>query len=182
MSRLLNEKEIKYHSYILEHTTNVGNAYYWLYKNKIITDENNEINNLIIAHDESKFSKYEFSQYANYFYGEKTEKVKEDFDYAWLHHIHNNPHHWQYWVLINDDDGTKALEMPYEYVIEMICDWWSFSFKQGNLKEIFNWYENHKAKMILHENTRKLVEEILGRIKEKLWWLLFQFGYLSFYQ
>ena len=58
--------------------------------------------------------------------------------------------------------------MPYEYVVEMICDWWSFSFKQGNLKEIFNWYENHKAKMILHENTRKLVEEILGRIKEKL--------------
>ena len=168
MSILLNEKEIKYNSYLLEHTTNVQNAYYWLYKNKIITDKNNEINNLVISHDDSKFLKCEFSQYADYFYGEKTEKVKKDFEYAWLHHIHNNPHHWQYWVLINDEDGTYALEMPYKYVIEMICDWWSFSFKQGNLKEIFNWYEKNKQNMILHENTRKLVEEILERVKEKL--------------
>lgn len=158
----------KYTDYIGEHRGNVEKAYKWLLKNGIIEDKHYLILGQVCMHDDSKYSRYEFDQYADYFYGERNEQVKKDFDYAWLHHIHNNPHHWQYWVLINDDDGTKALEIPYKYVVEMICDWWSFSFKQGNLKEIFNWYENHKAKMILHENTRKLVEEILERIKEKL--------------
>ena len=50
----------------------------------------------------------------------------------------------------------------------MISDWWSFSFKTGDLKEIFNWYDSHKKNMILHKNTRKLVEDILTKIKKIL--------------
>lgn len=57
--------------------------------------------------------------------------------------------------------------MPYQYVIEMICDWWSFSFNSDNLYEIFDWYEKHKG-MVLHEKTRALVEDILSRIKVEL--------------
>ena len=57
--------------------------------------------------------------------------------------------------------------MPENYVIEMICDWWSFSFKTGNLYEIFDWYEKHKG-MVLHEKTRKLVEDTLNKIKKVL--------------
>ena len=83
-------------------------------------------------------------------------------------HIHANPHHWQHWVLINDEDGTKALEIPEEYVIEMICDWWSFSHKTGELEEIFKWYDSHKANMIMHKNSKKLVEDYLKKIKEAL--------------
>ena len=49
----------------------------------------------------------------------------------------------------------------------MICDWWSFSFRNNKLDEIFDWYERHKT-MKLHEKTRKLVEDILGKIKEEL--------------
>ena len=66
------------------------------------------------------------------------------------------------------DEGIYALEMPKEFVYEMICDWWSFSHKTGNLYEIFDWYKAHSKKMILHENTRKLVEEILDKIKSEL--------------
>ena len=51
---------------------------------------------------------------------------------------------------------------------EMICDWWAFSWAKGNLHEIFKWYDEHKKYMKLHTNTRKKVEDILGRIKEKL--------------
>ena len=58
--------------------------------------------------------------------------------------------------------------MPPEYVYEMIADWWSFSFKSGNLREIFSWYEKHVPGMILHPKTKNLVEGILGQIKEKL--------------
>ena len=155
----------EYSNYIMEHVANVEKAYIWLREKEIISDE---LTTQINWHDVSKYLKDEYDAYDNYFYGKKTEKVKTEFNYAWLHHIHNNPHHWQYWVLVNDEDGTHALEMPREYIIEMICDWWSFSHKSGNLYEIFDWYKSHKKNMILHEKTKKLVEDLLGRIKEEL--------------
>lgn len=81
-----------------------------------------------------------------------------------------NYHDWQYWVLINDDpeEGTIALDMPYEYIVEMICDWWSFSWKTGNLYGVFDWYDEHKERMILSTKTRTTVEDILNKIKEVL--------------
>lgn len=39
---------------------------------------------------------------------------------------------------------------------------------KGNLLEIFSWYEERKSYIKLHPNTRRLVEDILGRIKNKL--------------
>ena len=156
---------VEYNTYIIEHVDNVKKAYKWLKDHNIILEEYSFI---IDFHDLSKFSDEEYNAYDNYFYGRKTEKVKKEFNYAWLHHIHNNPHHWQHWVLINDEDGTHALEMPKEYVVEMISDWWAFSHKSGNLYEIFDWYKSHKKNMILHENTRKLVEDILDKIKTEL--------------
>jgi hypothetical protein len=112
--------------------------------------------------------KEEYDAYCEYFYGERTPEVEEGFDYAWLHHQHSNPHHWQYWLLREDDGGTKALEIPYEYILEMVCDWWSFSWKNNDLYEIFNWYDNNKKKMILHEKTEVIVENILRQIKDIL--------------
>jgi hypothetical protein len=154
-----------YRTYIIEHVSNVIKAYNWLVEHNITSES---LRTQISLHDVSKYSDHEYDAYDNYFYGRKTEKVKSDFNYAWLHHIHNNPHHWQHWVLVNDEDGTQALEMPKEYVIEMICDWWAFSHKSGNLYEIFDWYKSHKKNMILHDKTKKLVEEILDRIKQEL--------------
>ena len=58
--------------------------------------------------------------------------------------------------------------MPKADVYEMICDWWAFSHKSGNLYEIFDWYKSHKKNMILHSNTKKLVEDTLEKIKEAL--------------
>ena len=163
----------KYDEYIIEHKSNVTKAYDWLCKNlpEIFPDE--AVKSMVEwqctnAHDQSKYDKEEYDAYDKYFYGTKTKEVEKEFNYAWLHHIHQNLHHWQHWVLVNDDEGTYALEMPKEFVYEMICDWWSFSHKTGNLYEIFDWYKAHSKKMILHENTRKLVEEILDKIKTEL--------------
>ena len=155
----------EYSNYIVTHVENVKKAYNWLKDHKIISEE---LTSQIDSHDLSKYSAEEYEAYDNYFYGKQTEKAKADFNYAWLHHIHNNPHHWQHWVLINDDDGTYALEMPKEYVIEMLSDWWAFSHQSGNLYEIFDWYKEHTKKMILHNNTKKLVEDILNKIKAEL--------------
>lgn len=58
--------------------------------------------------------------------------------------------------------------MPYEYIIEMICDWWAFSWAKENLFEIFKWYDEHKDYMKLSDWTRIEVEDILKQMKAKL--------------
>ena len=155
-----------YDNYIIEHRTAVETAYQWLVDHKIIKDQYRQV---IDIHDVSKWGNEEYDAYDKYFYSKsKTKEVEEQFNFAWLHHIHANPHHWQHWVLINDDDGTHALEMPEEYIIEMLCDHWSFSHKQGKLDEIFKWYEDHKKTIIFHKNTKQRYEELLAAIKSAL--------------
>lgn len=60
------------------------------------------------------------------------------------------------------------IEMPYPYIIEMVCDWWAFSWIKGDLSEMFAWYKDHEAYIKLHNNTRSIVEEILEMIRTKL--------------
>ena len=170
----------EYVKYLKEHCTNVKLAYEWLCGHcpdisvdGIPITESEKLYKDIFMHDESKLSMEEFDAYNEYFYGDKKDQyVKEKFDYAWLHHIHNNPHHWQHWILFEDDPknekGYKCLEMPDADIVHMICDWFSFSFKKGDLKEIFSWYEKHEDNIKLHQKTRQKVEYILIRIKDEL--------------
>ena len=154
-----------YDEYLYDHKNGVRKAYNWLVEHNIILPCMAEV--VLANHDASKNLPMEYKPYDDYFYGNKSHAVVRAFNYAWLHHIHNNPHHWQYWVLQHDDEPEEALEMPYPYIVEMICDWWSFSFKSGNLYEIFDWYEKHKD-MKLADATRKQVESILEKIKMEL--------------
>jgi hypothetical protein len=156
----------EYTQYIVEHKANVEKAYKWLIDHNIF--ENCELPVNIVEHDLSKYGADEYQAYDNYFYGKKTKEAERAFNYAWLHHIHHNPHHWQHWLLKEDDDELKALEMPEEYVYEMIADWWAFSWNKNDLTEIFTWYKDHKPKMILHPDTKTLVESILNKMKNEL--------------
>lgn len=163
---------IYYDKYLTQHMENVWRAYQWIRDNlpEVLNGEDYSVQ-IGGGHDSSKYSNEEYEAYDKYFYGkEKTDEVKQNFKYAWLHHIHENPHHWQHWVLINDEpgEGIVALDMPYRYIIELICDWWAFSWKSGNLHEIFSWYDKHKEYMKMSDNTRKTVEEILDKIKNEL--------------
>ena len=156
---------VEYTKYLVEHINNVNKAANWMNEHDIF-DKRYQIRN----HDDSKYSSEEYDAYDAYFYGgsdKSQEEVNKEFDYAWLHHIHNNPHHWQHWVLNEDEGSSKVLEMPTSYVFEMIADWWSFSWTSGNLYEVFDWYDKHKD-MKLHPNTRKLVEDTLAKIKAEL--------------
>ena len=165
-----------YDSYIAEHKAAVASAFSWIEENlpDILLPEFAGAYkwNACYEHDESKYTTEEYEAYDNYFYGNKSYENKKKFDQAWLHHIHNNPHHWQYWILFEDDPESgkpyKALDMTDPYIVEMICDWWSFSFRSGDLYEIFKWYDYHKKIMILSDKTRKRVEYILDRINTKL--------------
>lgn len=171
---------ISYDNYIYEHCENVLRGLQWM------RDHIPEVGDTDIwakamdaanLHDDSKWDVREYDAYDRYFYGSRSSEVVRKFDYAWLHHIHNNPHHWQYWVLFQDDPKGKefvnpetgdriktpfkALEMPKYEILHMIADWWSFSWKSGRYEEIFEWYDQHRKKMILNPMTRHLVEDIL---------------------
>ena len=138
-------------------------------------------------HDLSKLRPSEFIPYANFFYGKKEDDIstKRDdtgyykptdtgdaaFDYAWLLHQKRNKHHWQWWVLPEDDGGVKVLEMAPKYRLEMLCDWIGagkaqgyFSPEEDPLRETRNWYKKNKDKMQLHPNTREWLEKELRLI------------------
>lgn len=163
----------EYDIYIQEHKDNVKKGYEWMLTHipeKLPTGLMSALDN-ILSHDASKYDDDEYKAYDAYFYGgNRSYQVCEDFNRAWLMHIHCNPHHWQHFVLINDNpkEGEIILDMPINYIIEMICDWWAFSWAKGNLYEIFNWYNEHKDYIKLSKKTRKTVEDILEAIKSEL--------------
>lgn len=165
---------IEYDKYLVKHKEGVKKAYLWIKENipDIVSESSlEELGWTIYTHDSSKTSTEEYDAYDHYFYGRsRSYEVVNEFQKAWLHHIHNNPHHWQYYVLINDDpeEGEVILDMPEVYILEMICDWWSFSINSGDLASIFSWYSEHKDYMKLSEATRTGVEKILAAIKDAL--------------
>jgi hypothetical protein len=128
-----------------------------------------------IIHDWTKFTPAEWSPYVHQFYnpdGSKRQVNRADgglhtrnldvaFNQAWLHHQKHNPHHWQYWLLVNDEDGTVPLEVPFNYVLEMIADWDGAGRAITGKSDPAGWYEKTGHKMILHPETRELVEAIL---------------------
>lgn len=166
----------EYTDYLNEHISAVLAAATWMAENLgIVRDMTDEakfaFKTAVQNHDKSKWFAREYGPYDAYFYGEKDE---EAFNRAWLHHIHHNPHHWQHWLLMNDDgkyrdpDKVFALEMPKVCALEMVADWWSFSWRSGNLEEVFDWYEEHRDNIILHPKTREYVESVLDEIRVKL--------------
>jgi hypothetical protein len=164
----------EYDLYLAEHRANVAKGFEWIVANlpELVEDFDDDTRYAITSrHDLSKDQRDEYEAYDAYFYGgNRSHKVVQDYNVAWLLHLHRNPHHWQYWILINDNpkEGEIILEMPYKYIIEMICDWWSFSWKTGKLTEIFEWYEEHKDHIKLAPKTRATVESVLHSIEDVL--------------
>lgn len=162
---------VQYDNYLTEHKENVAKGFRWLQENIPEVIEDGFEWQICFNHDASKTDPEEYDAYDAYFYGNnRSYSVVQNFKKAWLRHIHNNPHHWQHWILINDEpkEGMVVIDIPYIYVVEMICDWWAFSWTKGDLNEIFRWYEDRKDYMKLSANTRISVEYILGKMKDKL--------------
>lgn len=163
----------QYDNYLNEHKQAVAEAFYWIRDNlpELLLGSTEPFEwQITMNHDTSKTEPDEYDAYDKYFYGgNRSYEVVNNFNKAWLNHIHRNPHHWQHWILICDNPREDTIiDMPYLYIVEMICDWWSFSFRKGKLDEIFTWYDEHKNGMHLSSNTRKSVEDILAKIKAKL--------------
>jgi hypothetical protein len=114
----------------------------------------------LVIHDWSKLSPAEWGPYVRTFY---TDHAREgEFDKAWLHHQHRNPHHWQHWVLREDDGDTKALRMPYKFVREMVADWMGAGRAITGRWDVATWYDANAHKMVLHPDVRVQVEHLIG--------------------
>lgn len=155
----LDKYQEDYKQYVIDHKERVTQFSSWLQKECPELFEGIDIedfNSLIAEHDESKFSEEEFEPYAQKWFGDG--KKTREYELAWEHHYLNNEHHPEYW------DGE---DMPYIYILEMICDWGSFSIASGDMKELSDFYYN-KAKEDPEKNlsdaTQEIIEDILSQI------------------
>lgn len=159
----------KYDEYLRAHREAVAKCYELLTGGRtlpIFDDSGNHF-----EHDASKYSEEEYQAYDEYFYPSDGSKVGDDparskaFARAWLHHQNCNPHHWQYWCLINNDDGKAVpLEMPIDYVYEMVADWGSFAYRVNRGQNLLDWYAANRDRMMLHGNTRCLVDVLVDTL------------------
>lgn len=150
----------EYKNYIIDHKERVTKFAEWLEENLPEVFEEVDIDafwDIIKEHDESKFSEEEFEAYAQRWFGDKQKTF--EYEQAWKHHWQNNEHHPEYWL---------GEDMPYIYILEMLCDWGSFSIDKGDLTELIDYYYS-KAKdddeKSLSDNTKKIIEEILDKIE-----------------
>lgn len=63
---------------------------------------------------------------------------------------------------LNRDSMVVALEMPEVYVREMVADWIGAGMAISGTSDPRIWYEKNKHSIILHSNSRKLIDELLG--------------------
>lgn len=155
-----------------------------------------------LLHDLSKYGITEFASSARNFQGNRSpievEKDKYGYSIAWQHHKGHNPHHWEYWIDNIGPKPTKELvkwtpaaggnveyfevqvlrsqptpvKIPYEYVIEMLCDWLGAGIVYSKqkvdeskpYKEPLEYYNAHKSERIFHPETQKVIEYFLGVI------------------
>lgn len=116
----------------------------------------------LVVHDWSKLTPAEWRGYVDTFYRDGVPGAPERFDRAWLHHQHRNPHHWQHWLLREDDGPLKVLPMPEEFVREMVADWMGAGRAITGRWEINDWYVRNFEKIVLAPETRVRVHELLG--------------------
>lgn len=127
-----------------------------------------------LTHDWHKMLPREWFPYVNFFYGKKTPRDSsgyykptdtgdQAFDKAWLHHQKLADHHWQWWILPEDEGGVKILPMSDNARREMLADWRGASKAQGfdGKDDLVAWYEKNKGKMQLHPETREWIESQL---------------------
>lgn len=122
-------------------------------------------------HDLSKYSIEEFPYYAQQFHGDKNNP--DGFAGAWLHHLHANPHHPEYWRFPNDsviktaDIINRCLPMPKHYALEHIADLMGASYCYTGSWEMSEWLMGNMKKLFYHPQTAEFMREQLSMLGYK---------------
>ena len=129
------------------------------------------------THDLSKYSPTEFLMGARFYQGYRSPNAAErefrGYTEAWLHHKGRNKHHFEYWLDLSDDPGMrlKPAPMPTRFVLEMLCDRIAASktYKGAEYSDAdpLAYYERSKGHVIMHPETRALLEKLLVTLAEE---------------
>jgi len=117
---------------------------------------------LALAHDCDKLWPDEFIAYARGYAhrGQMKYQKGDAFFRAWHKHQRRSKHHWQSWLVVDDDGTTTALEMPALYRREMLADWRAAAEAADTTAAW--WYMTNHERLNLHPLTRLWVEQELG--------------------
>lgn len=128
-----------------------------------------------LCHDNSKFGPTEFFAGVRNFQGTRSpidaEKEKYGYSLAWQHHKGHNPHHWEYWIDNLGERKNTPIQIPEEYVIEMICDWLgagqTYLGDKWNRHEPLSYYNKVRSGRIIHPATEQIILYLLTIIDEQ---------------
>jgi len=138
-----------------------------------------------VIHDWSKLTPAEFLPYAQNWFWTKEQKndetiregglvgniyeaipfgklISDRYTVALNHHFHNNPHHWDYWVVHKVGEKPWGLPMPETYVREMLADWKGAGLAKNDKNDVVAWYKKNGRGFIIRDETRILIEKLLG--------------------
>jgi len=126
-----------------------------------------------IIHDWTKLTPAEFFGYAHKFGnggGKHSDSKDEAFRRAWLHHQRCNKHHWQNWIVYVpmwkddfQDERKICIPIPDRYRRELLADWIGAG-KAYRGPGAAEYYEKNRHKIYLHPETRRWLEDQLGRL------------------
>ena len=159
----LEDYQEEYKKYIIEHKARVQQFADWLKENCPEVFEGVDLeafDEVIKEHDESKYSEEEFEVYAQHFYGSKDNDL--EYDEAWKHHWMHNEHHPEFWL---------GEDMPLIYILEMLCDWGSFSIDKGDFHELIDYYYEQAKddeEKNLSDATKEIIEDVLTKINSRI--------------
>lgn len=126
-----------------------------------------------ITHDLSKFSRDEFISSAKYYCEDRSphygDAAENGYSLAWLHHKGCNKHHWEFWTDFDENDGSiKVNKIPYEYVVEMVCDWIGagkvYNKDKWTQLSPLQYYNKVRSGRHFHLETEKLILKFLNTI------------------
>lgn len=122
-----------------------------------------------LLHDLSKFRPSEFVIYAKTFFtaeGKRSYAKYPSFDEAWNHHQKRNKHHWEYWIVIKKDSFVP-LDIPDEYLTEMVADMLAVSRLNNGYWGVREYYTQNMDKFLMTEYTRMRLEFIIKDASKK---------------
>jgi len=134
-----------------------------------------------LLHDMSKYGPTEFlvgcKYYKGYMSPNNEERKVRGYSSAWLHHKGRNKHHLEYWIDYGGGEHEKGkkqmcgMKMPICYVVEMFIDRISACINYQKDKytdaSAFIYYDNSKGHLMLHPDTRALLEYLLVMLMVK---------------
>ena len=126
-----------------------------------------------LCHDLSKYSPTEFWESVKYFQGNRSPidacKEANGYSMAWMHHKGRNPHHYEHWQ-DNFDKGGQAVQMPFKYALELVCDY--LAAGRAYMKKDFSyiaeydwWCGKKKNPIAMHPQTKEFIELMLNQMR-----------------